>query len=131
MPGAVAGLARELGDTESARLAGLLLQRWAKIGVAAPAPAAAIVGPVAGSQGAELTVVVDGLEAGWTATWHGPLEPVAPSGAVVRLLAEPPASGRVSVRVFGRTDHGHRTILTAEAVLSEEPHESGGPGGAD
>ena len=145
VPGAVAGLTRELGDAESARLAGLLLQRWAMIGEAAPAPAAAIVGPVIGSRGAELTVVVDGLEAGWTATWHGPVEPVQPSGDVVRLLADLPASGRVSVRVFGRTDHGqaqdnstgpgHRTILTAEAVLpadlSEEPHESGGPGAAD
>jgi hypothetical protein len=135
VPGAVVGVAGELGDAESVRLADLLLARWARIGEAALAPAAAIVGPAVGSPAAELTVLVDGLLAGWTATWHGPVEPVDASGAIVRLLADAPVAGRVSVRVFGRTDDGHRTILTAEALLpgdlSEGPHQPGGPGAAD
>ena len=142
VPGAVAGLARELGDAESGRLAGLLLERWARIGEAAPAPAAAILAPAIGAPGAELTVVVEGLEPGWTASWHGPVEPVEASGAVVRLRADPGASARVSVRVFGRThpgqsqdpetSSGHRTILTAEAVLAAGPaDEQQGSDGSD
>lgn len=130
--GAVAGLADELGDAESARLAALLRQRWARVGEAAPAPAAAIVG----SAGGVLTVVVDGLEPGWTASWHGPVEPVGPTGGTVRLLAGAVAPVRVGVRIFGRVEHGyfqslsdglgHRSILLAEAVVSAQPDEEHG-----
>ena len=132
VPGAVTALAGDLGDAEAERLTAVLLQRWSGIGEPAPAPAAAIVGP----DSAELTVVVEGLEPGWTANWRGPVEPVEPSGAVVRLTVE--HSARVSVRVFGRTDTsahhdnsgGQRTILTAEAVVAER-HGPDGPGAAD
>lgn len=134
VPGAVTALAGDLGDAETERLTAVLLHRWARIGEPAPAPAAAIVGP--GGDSAELTVVVAGLEAGWTANWRGPVEPVEASGAVVRLTADHAA--RVSVRVFGRTDSlarqgssgGQRTILTAEAVVVER-HGPDGPGAAD
>ncbi|GAB5895155.1 hypothetical protein [Mycolicibacterium mageritense] len=134
VPGAVMTLADDLGDAETQRLAAVLMYQWARIGEPAPAPAAAIVGP--GTDSAELTVVVEGLEAGWTANWRGPVEPVGPSGAVVRLTSDRPA--RVSVRVFGRTNTGadqassvrQRTILTAETAVAERRGPDG-PGAAD
>jgi hypothetical protein len=68
----------------------------------------------------ELSVVVDGLEDGWTATWLGPVEPADPSGARVRLLADRSTAVPLNVRVFGRSPEG-RTILTAETVVPAAP----------
>ena len=129
VPGVAAGLARELGDEESERLTALLLERWAAVGEVSLPPAAAIVGPSVGPTapgGAgpgqpglpELSVVVDGLDDGWTATWQGPVEPADESGAVVRLVADTSTEVHLNVRVFGRTPQG-RTILTAETVVPD------------
>lgn len=119
-PGAVARLARTLGDEECARIAALLLARWLALGEVRLPPAAAIRGPFEDPSGAELTVVVDGLEEGWTATWHGPVEPVVADAArpSVRLVGHRSEPAHVTVRVFGRTPHG-RTILAAEIDVPE------------
>ncbi len=123
VPGAVDAIAADLGDDESARLADLLLARWAAVGDPVLPPAAAIVGPVGptGPVGTELAVVVDGLDEGWSATWHGPVDPVDaedPNAAVVRLRAGAPAPIRVSVRVFGRSAAG-RHILAARIEVPD------------
>lgn len=121
-PGVAAGLARELGDEESERLTALLLERWAAVGEVSLPPAAAIVGPTIPLESGlpEMTVVVDGLDDGWTATWLGPVEPVDESGAVVRLQGDRTTAVQLNVRVFGRSPQG-RTILTADTLLPADP----------
>jgi hypothetical protein len=123
--GATGGEARAVAGirpSEAARLANLLLDRWAAVAEVVIEPGVVVIGPdevwVAGlPRAVSYDLATIGVEDGWTAEWSGGspvLEVPVPRGDEDVLL-------HLTVRVFGRVG-GRREVLVGErAVRARRP----------
>jgi hypothetical protein len=129
-PGGAASAVAGVRPAEAARLADLLLERWAAVAEVVVDPGAVVVGPAEvwvadRPRTVAYQVATIGVDDGWTAEWSagGPVVDIpVPEGddEVVRQL---------TVRVFGRV-RGRREVVVGErTVLARRPVARLAPGG--
>lgn len=114
--GGAASAVAEVRPAEAARLADLLLERWAAVAEVVIDPGAVVIGPeevwVAEPRAVRYDVATIGVEDGWTAEWAG--------GSPVREVPVPREDEDVvlhlTVRIFGRVG-GRREVLVGERTV--------------
>jgi hypothetical protein len=130
-PGGAAGAVAGLRPAEAARLADVLIERWAAVAEVVIDPGAVVVGPdevwVSGQpRVVQYDIATIAMEDGWTAEWStgSPAVefPVPRDGEEVELV--------LTVRVFGRAQGRRQVVVGERTVRVRRPVAHLEPGGS-